>query len=122
MMERIDDMPPATLGLLASGKMSKEDYRDVVEPILAEGVAAGELRLVCVLTDFDGLEPGAWVEDMKTGLRAWVRDHSAWERFAFVTDIDWVAKATRMFAWIAPGEMRTFGLDELDEAKSWVAG
>lgn len=53
--------------------------------MLQEGVDSGELRLLFVLTDFHGLEPSALPEDAKTGLRAWVRDHSAWKRFALVT-------------------------------------
>jgi hypothetical protein len=64
---------------------------------------------------------GAWLEDAKTGLEAWVRHHSAWERFALVTDVEWIAKATAMFSWLAPGEVRTFGKNELARAKAWVA-
>jgi hypothetical protein len=74
-----------------------------------------------VLTDFDGLEPGAWPEDMKTGLKAWVREHTAWRRFALVTDVEWVVTAMRLFAWVAPGEVKTYGLDQVDQAKAWVA-
>jgi hypothetical protein len=118
----IEDMPAGTVGLEASGKLSREDYRDVIEPALGQAVAAGALRLMFVLSDFDGLEPRAWPEDMKTGLKAWVRDHSAWRRFALVTDVEWVVKATRLFAWVAPGEVRTFELDQVEQAKSWVAG
>ena len=70
---------------------------------------------------FDGLEHGAWAEDAKTGMRAWVRDHSAWQRFALVTDVEWVAKAVRAFAWMAPGEVKVFPLAELGEATDWVA-
>lgn len=122
MIERIENMPPGTTGLRASGKLSKDDYRDVLEPALNEAVASGELRLVFALTDFDGLEPGAWVEDAKTGLRVWVRDHAAWKRFALVTDVEWVAKAMHLFAWLTPGEVMIGGLDSLEEAKTWVAG
>ena len=67
----------------------------IVEPALREGVESGELRLLFAMPDFDGLEPGAMVEDLETGLRAWVFDHSAWRRFA---------------------------LEELDAAREWVAG
>lgn len=122
MIERIEEMPAGTIGLRASGKLSKDDYASVLEPALKEGVDSGELRLLFVLADFDGLEPGAWAEDAKTGLRAWVRDHSAWKRFALVTDVEWVAKAMRAFSWMAPGEVRTFGLGELDAAREWAAG
>lgn len=121
MIGPIEDMPAGTFGLMASGKLSRDDYRDVIEPALNQAVRSGELRFVFLLTDFKGLEPGAWIEDVKTGLRVWVRDHSAWRRFALVTDVEWVAKAMHLFAWLAPGEVKVYGLDGLDEAKSWVA-
>lgn len=121
MIAQIDDMPARTIGLRASGKLSKADYRDVLEPALRKAVDSGELRLVFVLADFDGLEPGAWIEDVKTGLRVLMRDHSAWRRFALVTNADWVAKAMRMFAWAVPGEVMTYPLERVDDAKAWVA-
>ena len=121
MIERIEEMPPGTIGLRASGKLTKEDYVEVLDPALKEGAESGELRLLFVLPDFDGLEGGAVMEDAKTGLRAWIRDRSAWKRFAFVTDIEWLVKAIRAFAWLAPGEVRVFAMAELEEAKSWVA-
>jgi hypothetical protein len=122
MIERIEGMPTGTVGLRASGKLSRDDYREVLEPALNEAIESGEIRLVFLLTDFDGLEPGAWIEDAKTGLGAWVRHHSAWKRFALVTDVEWVGKAMRMFAWLAPGEVRVYGLGQLEEAKRWVGG
>jgi hypothetical protein len=122
MIERIDGMPAGTVGLRASGKLSKDDYTGVLEPALREGVESGELRLLFVLTDFDGLEAAAIPEDMKTGLKAWVRDHSAWKRFALVTDVEWVAKAMHMFTWLTPGEVLIRDLEGLEEAKAWVAG
>jgi hypothetical protein len=122
MIERIEDVPAGTLGLRASGELTREDYVEVLEPALAEAVAAGSIRLLFVLTEFDGVAPGAWIEDVKTGLRAWVRDHEAWRKMALVTDVGWVAKAMRAFAWVAPGEVRVFGLAELEAAKAWVAG
>ena len=121
MIERIEGMPPGTFGLRASGKLTRDDYTGVLEPVLAEAVASGEVRLVFVLTEFDGVAPGAWIEDLKTGLGAWLRDHRSWRRMALVSDVEWVTKAIRAFAWLAPGEVRTFGLGEVEEAKAWVA-
>lgn len=94
----------------------------MLEPALREGVESGEMRLLFVMPDFDGLEPGAMVEDVQTGLRTWARDHAAWKRFAFVTDVEWLAKSMRAFAWLAPGEARVYGLGELDAAREWVSG
>jgi hypothetical protein len=121
MIERIEEMPAGTIGLRASGKLTREDYQEVLEPALREGVESGELRLLFMMPDFDGLEPGAVIDDVQTGLRTWVRDHSAWKRFAFVTDVEWLARTMRAFAWLAPGEVRVCGMGELEEAKRWVA-
>ena len=122
MIERIDDVPAGTVGLRASGKLTRDEYREVLEPALREGIDTGELRLVFVLADFDGIEPAAIPEDLKTGLSAWLGHHSAWKRFALVTDVEWVAKAMHMFAWMTPGEVRIYELDEVEDAKAWVAG
>ena len=122
MIERIDDMPAGTIGLRASGKLTRAEYREVLEPALREGLESGELRLVFVLDSFDGIELAAVPEDIKTGLSAWIGHHSAWKRFALVTDVDWVAKSMHLFAWLTPGEVKTYGLDGLEEAKAWVSG
>src|SRR5271154_2976800 len=116
MVERIGDMPSGIVGLRASGKLTAAGYRDVLEPILREAAEAGGTRLLFVLSDFEGLEPGAWIEDVKTGLEVLVRHHSSWKRYALVTDVEWIAKANRMFAWMIPGEVRIFDLDELEDA------
>jgi stage II sporulation SpoAA-like protein len=121
MIERLEDMPDGVVGLKASGKLTKADYTEVLEPALREGVDSGELRLLFVLTGFEGLELSAVPEDFKTGMRTWIRDHSAWKRFALVTDVEWVAKAMHMFAWTTPGEVLIRDLDGQEEAKAWVA-
>jgi hypothetical protein len=118
-IERIDDMPARTIGLRASGKLTRDDYRRVLEPALREGIDTGELRLLFALPDFDGLEPAALPEDSKTGLSAWFGHHSAWKRFALVTDVEWVATAMHMFAWMTPGDVMICGLED---PKAWVAG
>jgi len=121
MVERIEDMPDGTVGFEASGKLMQSDYREVLEPTLREAAEAGEIRMLFRLTDFDGLEPAAWFDDFKTGLGLGLGHHSAWKRSAIVTDVEWIGKAFKLFAWMTPGEVEVFDLDQLDEAKSWVA-
>jgi SpoIIAA-like len=122
MVERIEDMPAGVVGLRASGKLTRDDYRDVLEPGLKEAMDSGEARVVFVIADYDGIEPGAAIEDIKTGLGVQLSHREAWKRLAVVTDIDWMAKAMHAFAWAMPGELAVYGMDELEEAKSWVAG
>ena len=59
------------------------------------------------LDSFDG-STGAWFEDMKTGLGLGLGHHSAWKRSAIVTDVEWLAKAFALFAWMTPGEVEVF--------------
>ncbi len=121
MVERIDDMPARTLGFRASGKLTRDDYRDILEPDLRKAAESGEIRMLFVLTSFEGLEPGAWFDDIKTGLGLGIGHHSAWKRSAIVTDVEWIGKAFQFFAWITPGEVKVYDLDQLDVAKKWVA-
>lgn len=123
MVERMGDMPDGVIGLRGSGKLTKEDYTDVLEPALKEAMDSGEARVVFVLADFDGLELGATFEDIKTGLGVELGNRKTWRRLALVTDVDWVARAMRMFAWAMPGELGVYeSLDDLEKAKTWVAG
>jgi hypothetical protein len=122
MIERIDDLPAGVIGLRASGKLTRDDYRDVLEPALKEAIDSGEARVLFVLPDFDGLESKAWIDDVKTGLGVELKNRSAWKRFAVVTGVGWIAEAMRLFTWAMPGELEVFEMDGLDEARSWVAG
>lgn len=123
MVERMDDVPAGVIGLRASGKLTKEDYTDVLEPALKEAMNSGEARVLFVLTDFEHLELDATFEDIKTGLGVEFAHRKDWKRLAMVTDVDWVARAMRMFAWAMPGELAVYDdLDKLEEAKSWAAG
>jgi stage II sporulation SpoAA-like protein len=122
MVERLGDVPAGVIGLRASGKLTRDDYRNVMEPALKEATDSGEARVLFVLPSFDGLEPGAILEDMKTGLGALFAHRSDWKRLALVTDVDWVARAMRMFEWAMPGELMVAGMDELERAKAWLSG
>jgi hypothetical protein len=39
-----------------------------------------------------------------------------------VSDKEWVAHTLHALAWMIPGELAFFGLDELERAKEWAAG
>jgi hypothetical protein len=122
-IELLPGMPAGTLGFRVTDDIEREDYQKVLEPELRKALeTGGGLHTLYLIEDLDDIEPGALWEDMKTGWDLGVRHHRQWERSAIVTDIDWMPRATKMFAWMIPGEARVFGLDELDEAKRWVAG
>ena len=123
MVERLTDMPPGTVGFRAAGEIEREDYDAVLVPELHRALERdGELRTLYVIEDLDEIEPAALWADSRLGFDLGVRHHDAWVRSAIVTDIHWMARATRLFAWMIPGEARVFPLAELEQAKAWVAG
>ena len=123
MVERLQDMPPDTLGFRVAGRITREDYADVLVPELHRAIAAGgRLRTLYAIEDLDEIEPSALWADTKLGFDLTVRHHDAWERSAIVTDIEWMARAARAFGWMIPGEARVFPMAELQQAKAWVAG
>ena len=123
MIERLADMPAGTVGFRVAGELEREDYDEVLVPELRRALEGdGGLRTLYVIEDLDEIEPGALWADAKLGFDLGVRHHDAWVRSAIVTDIDWMARATRLFAWMIPGEARVFPLGELEQAKTWVAG
>jgi hypothetical protein len=123
MVERMSDMPEGTLGFRVDGDVEREDYTDILRPALEEAMRSGDnLRTLYLLEDLDDIEGGALWEDMKLGFDLGVRQRERWERSAIVTDIEWMARATKLFAWMIPGEARVYPLAELEDAKRWVAG
>jgi hypothetical protein len=123
MVERLEGMPDGTIGFRVDGDVEREDYTRLLVPELRRAVeAGGGLRTLYLIEDLDDMEPGALWEDTKLGFDLGVRHHGEWERSAIVTDQEWLARATRLFAWMIPGEARVFPRSQLEQAKAWVAG
>jgi hypothetical protein len=116
-IEKLDGMPEGVIGFEAAGKLSAEDYRDVLLPALEEAARQGGVRFVVVIREFQGMTGGAVWEDLKVG----VEHLRAWKRIALVTDIEWMAHATALFGWMTPGRTRTFPLALQAEAAAWAA-
>jgi hypothetical protein len=121
-VEVMTDMPAGTVGFRVSGEVKREDYDDVLRPELERALEAGAgLRTLYLIEDLDEIEAGALWADTKLGLDLGLRHHKEWVRSAIVTDIQWMARAARMFTWMIPGEARILPVSELEQAKTWVA-
>jgi hypothetical protein len=121
-IEPISTMPEGTFGFRVRGDIAGDDFTRVVLPPLRQAVADGErLRvLVAVGPDYHEDAGAVWA-GFRTDVELGVRHRTAWERVAVVSDIGWVLQATKLFAWMMPGEIRTFAEDQLEGAMAWVA-
>ena len=123
MIEVLDGMPAGTIGIRATGRVTGDEYRELVLPPMRAAAEAGDVRMVfAVGPDFERFELGALAHDARAGITLGIGHPHAWKRTAVVTDVDWIVKSIHMFAWLTPGEVRVFDLDGIDEAKAWVAG
>jgi len=122
-IEPLADTPPGVLGFRVAGEIHREDYDTVLTPALKQALESGDgLRTLYLIESLDKMDPSALWADAKVGYDLGIRHHDAWVRSAIVTDIDWLARATRLFAWMIPGEVRVFPVAELEPAKAWAAG
>jgi hypothetical protein len=120
MIEVLPDMPQGVTGIRVSGRLLGDDLREF-KPAMEE-LLTGEIRIVEIIaSDYEGFGPGGLVEDLKLGFGALLQHHSAFKRIAVVSDKEWVAHTLRALAWMVPGELALFGLDELERAKEWAA-
>ena len=84
--------------------------------------AGGGLRTLYLIEDLDEVEGEALWADAKLGFDLGVKHRDAWVRSAIVTDVNWMARATKMFAWMMPGEARVFPRAQLEECEGVGGG
>jgi hypothetical protein len=119
MIRILDDMPAGTVGVEAVGKVTEDDYRDVLAPAVRAALERRDARLLYVLgEEFDSYSPGAAWADAKL----WAGHLTGWQKVAVVSDADWLERSIKAFGWLMPGEIRVFETDDLDDAKAWLAG
>lgn len=119
MITILTDSPQNVAAFKATGAITKEDFQNIVNPVV-EGLIqkTGQINLLLYLdTDIDNFTLGAWFEDAKLGLK----NLSKWKRAAIVTDSNNIIEFTKMFSLIMPGEFKGFSKESYDEAVLWVA-
>jgi SpoIIAA-like len=119
MMKLLTNLPDYVVGVSASGQVDAKDYETVLTPAIESVLRTHDrVRVLYQLTpEFTGFTSGAMWDDSKLGLANW----KAWERIAIVTDVHWVAHATRMFAFLMPGLVKVFSNEEQPDAEQWIA-
>ncbi|MEO5592328.1 MAG: STAS/SEC14 domain-containing protein [Chitinophagaceae bacterium] len=119
MIEVLNGIPDHVAGFKATGKITKEDYTNIVIPEIESILKQhGHIHFLLVLnTDVGNFTAGAWMNDALIGLK----HLSKWKKMAIVSDQKGVEKVTDIISPIMPGESRGFTLAELEEAKNWVS-
>lgn len=119
MFTLIEELPPYSVGVIASGQITGVDYKTILLPALK--TASAELKglnfLFIMETDFTKFSLGDWLSDIKINARYFGK----WNKVAVVSENDGLDVLTKVFGLIASGATRTFTLAELAAAKNWVS-
>ena len=118
MIEILPGYPDDVLGISGVGRVTANDYRDVLIPEAEARIARhGTVRILYYLgSKYEGLDPAAVWSDLKFGLSHW----SKFGRIALVTDVAWIRDEAHLFAPFFHHAFRIFGAAELDAASAWI--
>lgn len=119
MFTLIPGLPDYAVGVVARGRITEGDYKKVLTPAL-KNIAAewrGINFLLVMETGLENFSAAAWLQDIKINLAYFLK----WNKLAVVTHGAVMEKVTRAFGLIAPGEVRSFAPERLDEAKAWIS-
>jgi SpoIIAA-like len=120
LIEAVTDLPAGILGFRGSGRITSDEYRQMMEPIYAALERGEKLNIYFELADDFQLDAGALWEDLKAAGSVGLQQRSSWQRMALVTDKDWVRHGASAFGWLAPGELRLFEPSQRSEARAWL--
>ncbi|WP_220213770.1 STAS/SEC14 domain-containing protein [Streptomyces shenzhenensis] len=118
MLERAQDAPSGVDAVKASGTVSKDDYKAVIEPLIDDARREGRrIRLLWECgPEFRSFTPAAGWEDLKTGTGAM----RLFEGCAVVTDMRWIRDSTRLASFLMPCPVRVFDGQDREEALRWL--
>lgn len=118
MIEFMSESAGNTIGIRASGKLTKADYETTLIPQLTELFKAhGKLNIVFYMDDaFEGWDLEAAWDDASYGLM----HHADFARLAVVGGPVWVDWCIKLSGFLMKGEIKVFPSDQLDQAWQWL--
>ena len=118
MIELLKGFPGNIVACVCHGQVTKAEYTAVLIPAVERAIKDHDkVRLYYeTAADFNGIDPSAVWEDAKVGVGHFLK----WERFAVVTDVEWIKQTMKFFGFLIPGEMRVFSNTEAAQARKWI--
>ena len=104
------------LEVRATGKLTKENYEELVPAIEAQIKENGKLKLLFEMHDFHGWTAGAMWEDIKFDTRH-CRDI---ERLAIVGESKWEQGMAAFCKPFTTAKIQYFDSSRIDEARTWI--
>ena len=119
MIQLIEGLPDAVVGLEAIGHIESADYEAIAAPAVKHALERHpKIRLIHVLDDrFTGYTAGGAWQDALLGLA----QPRSFERIAVVSDSDGIRRLVTLAGWSIPGELQLFPNQERATAEAWAS-
>ncbi|MGZ4302658.1 MAG: STAS/SEC14 domain-containing protein [Gaiellaceae bacterium] len=119
MIELIEGLPDAVVGLQAVGDVESADYETVAAPAVKQALERHpKIRLIHVLDErFTGYTAGGAWQDAMLGLA----QPRSFDRIAVVTDSESIRRLVKLAGWSTPGELKLFPNREREQAEAWAS-
>lgn len=108
------------LGIECSGKVSREDYLETLEPALNRVIAEhGQVRVLFIFgEDFEGYKLEAMLEDIRYGFKHMKR----FEKLATINAPSILVPILKLFDKVSKCRCKNFDRAAADEAWGWIEG
>jgi hypothetical protein len=117
MFEILDQSTSNTIGFKVTGKVSSDDYKDLLEKIDAAIAENDEINLLVLVDEFDGWDG---LDAAKADYQFSKDEYRHVRRAAFVSDKSWHKWAIKiMDPFTRRTEEEFFEIDDLEEAWAW---
>jgi hypothetical protein len=119
MIQLIEGLPDAVVGIEAVGKVEAADYDAVAAPAVKHALERHpKIRIIHVLDDrFRGYTAGGAWQDAVLGLA----NARAFDRIAVVTDSESIRRLATIAGWSIPGELQLFSNRDREQAEAWAS-
>ena len=98
------------------GRVTEHDMDEIIPKMEAFIGRHGEVRIIEIIERFEGFDLTTLFDGAKFDVKH-IRNVT---HAAVVSDIPWVSFMTNAFAWASPVSVRTFSMDQLEDARAWV--
>jgi hypothetical protein len=119
MFDVIADLPDGVVGVSISGTIDSEDYETTLIPLIDAAVERFDMVAMLLVfgEEFRGYTAAAAWDDMRFG----VSNFNSFRRIAIVSDNEWLRNGATAMTYLMPGRSKGFAVEDLEEAKEWVA-
>ena len=119
MIQLIEGLPDAVVGIEAVGTVESADYDTTAAPAVRRALERHpKIRLIHVLDDrFTGYTAGGAWQDAVLGLA----NARSFDRIAVVSDSESIRRLVTLGGWSLPGELQLFPNREREQAEAWAS-